>query len=130
MARKALQRKEKRAGRGARTGTSLVLLFAFSFAVMADPVSSVAHAIEAGLRALHGHLQYLLLTMGLVLAIISLVRLNYDQLIRRFPEGGGAVAATAAAFGGAWAVAPPGAPIVDFVPTIAITLAPAPPAGG
>ena len=31
-----------------------VLLIAFAFAVMADPVSSVAYAIEAALRALHG----------------------------------------------------------------------------
>ena len=35
-----------------------VLFFAFAFAVMADPVSSVAYAIEAALRALDGHLTY------------------------------------------------------------------------
>jgi len=100
-----------------------VLLFAFAFAVMADPVSSVAYAIEAGLRALHGDLQLLLVTMALVLGIISLVRLNYDQLIRRFPEGGGAVAATGAAFGEGWAFLPLGALVVDFVLTIAISVA-------
>src|SRR2546426_1048690 len=81
----------------------LALLGAFAFAVMADPVSSVAYAIEAALRALHGHLGLLLLTMGLVVGVISLVRLSYDQLIQRFPEGGGGVAATAAAFGEGWA---------------------------
>jgi len=91
--------------------------------VMADPVSSVAYAIEAGLRALHGRLSLLLLTMGLVLAIIGVVRLNYDQLIQRFPEGGGAVAATSVAFGEAWAFVPLGALIVDFVLTIAISAA-------
>src|SRR5437660_4983932 len=123
MARKALQRKEKRAGRGARTGTPSCCCSRSRSPSWPDPVSSVAYAIEAGLRALHGHLQYLLLTMGLVLAIISLVRLNYDQLIRRFPEGGGAVAATAVAFGEAWAFAPLGALIVDFVLTIAISVA-------
>ena len=31
-----------------------ILFFAFAFAVMADPVSSVAYAIEAALRALAG----------------------------------------------------------------------------
>jgi hypothetical protein len=103
-----------------RTG---VLLFAFAFAVMADPVSSVAYAIEAGLRALDGNLLLLVPTMLLVLAIISLVRLNYDQLIRRFPQGGGAVAATGAAFGEGWAFLPLGALIVDFVLTIAISVA-------
>jgi hypothetical protein len=51
------------------------------------------------------------------------VRLNYDQLIQRFPEGGGAVAATAVAFGEAWAFAPLGALIVDFVLTISISAA-------
>ena len=103
-----------------RTGA---LLFAFAFAVMADPVSSVAYAIEAGLRALEGNLVLLVPTMLLVLAIISLVRLNYDQLIRRFPQGGGAVAATGAAFGEGWAFLPLGALIVDFVLTIAISVA-------
>jgi hypothetical protein len=43
-----------------------MLFFAFAFAVMADPVSSVAYAIEAALRALNGHLELLLPTMGLV----------------------------------------------------------------
>lgn len=105
--------------RATRTG---VLLFAFAFAVMADPVSSVAYAIEAGLRALGGDLRLLVLTMALVLGIISIVRLNYDQLIRRFPDGGGAVAATGAAFGEGWAFLPLGALIVDFVLTIAISV--------
>jgi hypothetical protein len=100
-----------------------LLLFAFAFAVMADPVSSVAYAIEAALRALDGHLDLLLITMGTVLAIIWIVQVNYDQLIRRFPEGGGAVAATGMAFGEAWAFLPLGALIVDFVLTIAISVA-------
>ncbi len=116
-----------------RTGTSPprtrravrpgILLFAFAFAVMADPVSSVAYAIEAGLRALSGDLLLLVPTMLIVLGIISVVRLNYDQLIRRFPQGGGAVAATGAAFGEGWAFLPLGALIVDFVLTIAISVA-------
>lgn len=109
-----------RAKRTTRTGA---LLFAFAFAVMADPVSSVAYAIEAALRALEGNLGLLVATMALVLAIIYLVKVNYDQLIHRFPEGGGAVAATGAAFGEAWAFLPLGALIVDFVLTIAISVA-------
>jgi amino acid transporter len=113
----------KRHDRAVKATGWWALLLAFSFAVMADPASSVAYAIEAGLRALHGHLHLLLLTMGLVLGIISLVRLNYDQLIRRFPQGGGAVAATAVAFGEGWAFWPLGALVVDFVLTIAISAA-------
>ncbi len=101
----------------------LVLLIAFAFAVMADPVSSVAYAIEAALRALHGDLGLLMAAMGLVVAIIALVIVNYHQLVARFPEGGGAAAAAGKAFGEGWAFVPIGALIVDFVLTIAISVA-------
>jgi hypothetical protein len=46
----------------------VLLLIGFAFAVMADPVSSVAYTIEASLRALHGHLSLLLATQVIVLA--------------------------------------------------------------
>jgi amino acid transporter len=100
-----------------------ILLLAFAFAVMADPVSSVAYAIEAALRALHGNLGLLLPTMGLVVAIIALIITNYHQLVARFPQGGGAAAAAGKAFGEGWAFIPIGALIVDFVLTIAISVA-------
>jgi len=99
------------------------LLIAFAFAVMADPVSSVAYAIEAALRALHGDLALLLPTMALVVGLIALVIVNYHRLVARFPEGGGAAAAAGAAFGEGWAFLPIGALIVDFVLTIAISVA-------
>jgi hypothetical protein len=57
------------ADRSRRTTNRLILLLAFAFAVMADPVSSVAYAIEAALRALCGDLMLLLPTMALVVAI-------------------------------------------------------------
>ena len=101
----------------------VLLFFAFAFAVMADPVSSVAYAIEAALRALNGHLGLLLPTMGLVIGIIALVTLNYWQLVRRFPEGGGSPEAAGRAFGEAWAFLPIGALVVDFALTIAISIA-------
>jgi amino acid transporter len=100
-----------------------VLLVAFAFAVMADPVSSVAYAIEAALRALNGDLDLLLPTMGLVVGLIALVIVNYHQLVARYPQGGGAAAAAGEAFGEAWAFIPIGALIVDFVLTIAISSA-------
>jgi amino acid transporter len=111
-----------RRGRGAFQSRP-ALLVAFAFAVMADPVSSVAYAIEAALRALHGNLGLLLPTMALVVAIIALVITNYHQLVARFPEGGGAAAAAGKAFGEGWAFVPIGALIVDFVLTIAISVA-------
>ena len=46
------------------------LLAAFAFAVIADPVSSVAYAIEAALRAVNGDLALLLATMCLVVGLI------------------------------------------------------------
>jgi len=113
-----------RASRGGRLLHSRpVLLAAFAFAVMADPVSSVAYAIEAALRALHGDLGLLLPTMGLVVAVIALVITNYHQLVARFPDGGGAAAAAGTAFGEGWSFIPIGALIVDFVLTIAISVA-------
>ena len=99
-----------------------LLLLAFAFAVMADPVSSVAYAVEAALRALDGDLALLIPTMGLVVAIIALVVVNYQQLVARYPNGGGASAATGEAFGDAWAFIPIGALAVDFVLTIAISV--------
>ena len=76
-----------------------LLFFAFAFAVMADPVSSVAYAIEAALRALGGHLNLLLPTMGIVIGIIALITANYWQLVRAFPKGGGSPEAAGRAFG-------------------------------
>jgi hypothetical protein len=100
-----------------------VLLLAFAFAVMGDPVSSVAYAIEAALRALDGDLAILLPTVGVVLGIIALVSVNYHQLYGRFPEGGGDAAASGRAFGEAFAFVPLGSLIVDYALTIAISVA-------
>lgn len=99
------------------------LLFAFAFAVMADPVSSVAYAIEAALRALRADLVLLLPTMTVVIAIIALVTINYHQLVARYPQGGGAAAAVGEAFGEGWAFIPIGSLIVDFALTISISAA-------
>ena len=99
------------------------LFVAFAFAVMADPVSSVAYAIEAALRALDGRLDLLLPTMALVIGIIALVIVNYWFLVARFPRGGGDAAAAGQAFGDAWGFPPMGALIVDFALTIAISVA-------
>ena len=100
-----------------------VLLLAFAFAVMADPVSSVAYAIEAALRSLRGDLALLVPTMALVVGLIALVIVNYHELVARYPNGGGAAAAAGEAFGEGWAFVPIGALIVDFVLTIAISTA-------
>jgi hypothetical protein len=70
-----------------------LLLFGFALSVMADPVSSVAYAIEAALEALRRDMALLLPTMLLVLGVIALVVVNYHQLVARFPAGGGAAAA-------------------------------------
>ncbi len=110
-----------RAGRA--LNSPFVLLVAFAFAVMGDPVSSVAYAIEAPLRALHGDLSLLLPTMAVVIAVVTLVILNYHQLVGRFPKGGGAAAAAGSAFGEGWAFLPLGSLVVDFVLTIAISVA-------
>lgn len=101
----------------------VVLFVAFAFAIMADPVSSVAYTIEASLRALHGYLALLMATQIIVLAIIFLVDVNYWQLVGRFPMGGGSAEGAARAFGTGWVFVPIGALIVDFVLTITISVA-------
>ncbi len=90
---------------------------------MADPVSSVAYAIEAALRALGGHLNLLVPTMALVIGLIALITLNYWQLVKAFPEGGGSPEAAGRVFGEQWSFLPIGALVVDFALTIAISIA-------
>ncbi|GGU17887.1 amino acid permease [Streptomyces violascens] len=110
------------APRAGRVPRRSVLFFAFAFAVIADPVSSVAYAIEAALRALKGDLALLLPTMSLVVGLVVVVTANYWQLVRRFPKGGGAAAAAGRAFGPRWTFLPIGALVVDFVLTIGISI--------
>jgi amino acid transporter len=100
-----------------------ILFFAFAFAVIADPVSSVAYAIEAALRALDGRLDLLVPTMALVIGIIAVVTVNYWRLVGRFPAGGGDPEAVGRAFGTAFAFPAIGALVVDFALTIAISIA-------
>jgi hypothetical protein len=107
---------------GRLTGTG-ILFIAFAFTVMADPVSSIAYAIESALHHLEGDLDDLFLTMGLVIATIALIAATYHQLIRRFPEGGGGARSVGSAYGEAWAFIPLGALLLDFVITVAISCA-------
>jgi hypothetical protein len=101
----------------------LALFIGFAFTVMADPVSSVAYAIQAALGELDGDLADLFPTMALVIATVAVVAATYHQLIRRFPEGGGGARGIAAAFGDGWAFVPLGALLVDFTITVAISCA-------
>jgi len=88
---------------------------------MADPVSSVAYAIEAALRALDGDPASLVATMGVVVGIIVVVAATYHQLIGRFPSGAGGPKAVAVAFGDDWVFLPLGALLVDFTLTVAVS---------
>jgi Amino acid permease len=97
------------------------LFVAFAFTVMADPVSSVAYAIEAALRALDGDPASLVAAMAVIVGIIVVVSFTYHQLIGRFPQGGGGPEAVAAAFGEGWAFLPLGALLVDFTLTVAVS---------
>lgn len=99
------------------------LFVAFAFTVMADPVSSVAYAMEAALHELDGDLSHLVVTMTLVVVTIAVVAAGYHQLIGRFPDGGGGPEGLATAFGEGWAFLPVGALLVDFTLTIAVSCA-------
>jgi amino acid permease-like protein len=99
------------------------LFLAFAFTVMADPVSSVAYAIESALRSLDGDLSTLLPTMAAIIAIIAVISATYHELIGRFPTGGGGPEGVAHAFGEGWAFVPLGALLVDFTLTVAVSCA-------
>jgi hypothetical protein len=86
---------------------------------MADPVSSVAYAIEAALQCLDGDLASLLPTMTAIIAIIGVISATYHELIGRFPGGGGPEG-IARAFGEGWAFVSLGALLVDFTLTVAV----------
>ena len=101
----------------------VALTLAFAFTVMADPVSSVAYAIEAALRGLHGNLSSLLPAMAAVIAIIAVISATYHYLIGRFPNGGGGPEGVAHAFGEGWAFIPLGALLIDFTLTVAVSCA-------
>ena len=88
-----------------------------------NAIAYFAPSIEAALRALGDNLALLFPSMVLVVVVIALVTLNYHQLVARFPDGGGSAAAAGTAFGEAWAFLPIGALVVDFVLTIAISVA-------
>ena len=98
------------------------LVLAFAFTVMADPVSSVAYAIEAALRS-GRDLASLLPTMTAIIAIIGVISATYHELIGRFPGGGGGPEGIARAFGEGWAFVPLGALLVDFTLTVAVSCA-------
>jgi hypothetical protein len=98
------------------------LVLAFAFTVMADPVSSVAYAIEAALRSLDGDLASLVPTMTAIIAIIGVISATCHELIGRFPGGGGPEG-IARAFGVGWAFVSLGALLVDFTLTVAVSCA-------
>ena len=97
------------------------LVLAFAFTVMADPVSSVAYAIEAALRS-GRDLASLLPTMTAIIAIIGVISATYHELIGRFPGGGGPEGITRA-FSEGWAFVSLGALLVDFTLTVAVSCA-------
>lgn len=101
----------------------LPLFLAFAFTVMADPVSSVAYAVESALRGLDGDLASLVPTMAAIIAIIAIVSATYHELIGHFPSGGGGPEGAAKAFGEGWAFIPLGALLVDFTLTVAVSCA-------
>lgn len=107
----------------ARGRASLALAAAFALTVMADPVSSIAYAIEAALSGLDGDVGSVTLTMSFVVLVIVLIAVGYHKIIGRFPGGGGGAEAIAAAFGERFAFVAIGALVVDFTLTVAVSAA-------
>ena len=98
----------------------LHLFVAFAFTVMADPVSSVAYAIEAALRALDGEPESLVATMALVVATIAVISGTYSA-DRPLPARGRRAARSRRRSARAGRSVPLGALLVDFTLTVAIS---------
>ncbi len=61
--------------------------------------------------------------MAAIIAIIAVISATYDELIRRFPNGGGGPQGVVVAFSEGWAFIPLGALLVDFTLTEAVSCA-------
>ena len=113
-------------GKHAEEGHELGVLGGLA-ALSLDALSSVAYGPEAmmlvlvmaGTSALH-------LTVPLILvitAMLALLVVSYTQVIAAHPEGGGAYAVAKANLGRVWSLLAAGAVVVDYVLTVAVSLA-------
>ncbi|MFD6836924.1 APC family permease [Streptomyces diastaticus] len=92
-----------------------------------DPLSSVAYATQEMLLVLSvGGLTYLYLTpwiAAVVMLLLALVVVSYQQVVRAYPDGGGSYQVVTTNFGPSTGLAVGAALLVDYVLTVAVSVA-------
>ena len=96
-------------------------------ALSLDALSSVAYGPEAMITVLilagSGGLRYAIPLTLVITAMLVLLVISYTQVIAAHPEGGGAYAVAKANLGRRWALLAAASLVVDYVLTVAVSLA-------
>jgi amino acid transporter len=119
-------RHERRAGKHADAGHQLGVAGGLS-ALSLDALSSVAYGPEAMVLVLIGAgvgaLRFTLPLTLVIVGMLGLLVLSYSQVIRAYPDGGGAYAVAKANLGRWPSLLAAAAVVVDYVLTVAVSLA-------
>src|SRR3954471_21479656 len=101
---------------------SLVALLAW-VGLGADGLSSSAYGPDEAFRALGEH-AYLAVALALATALtVTIISVAYSQIIKHFPFGGGGYVVATELLGPRWGVVSGAALLVDYVLTIAVSIA-------
>ncbi len=96
-------------------------------ALSLDALSSVAYGPEAMITVLilagTGGLTYAVPLTLVITAMLALLVLSYTQVISAYPDGGGAYAVAKGELGRRWALLAAASLVVDYVLTVAVSLA-------
>ncbi len=119
-------RHERRVGKHADSGHQLGVIGGLS-ALSLDALSSVAYGPEAMVLVLIGAgvgaLRFTLPLTLVIIGMLGLLVLSYSQVIRAYPDGGGAYAVAKANLGRQPSLLAAAAVVVDYVLTVAVSLA-------
>jgi amino acid transporter len=116
----------RRAGKHSEEGHELGVLGGLA-ALSLDALSSVAYGPEAMVLVLitagTSALRFTLPLTGVIVAMLALLVLSYSQVIRAYPDGGGAYAVSKPNLGRWASLLAAAAVVVDYVLTVAVSLA-------
>ena len=113
-------------GERGETGHGLSLMGGLA-ALSLDALSSVAYGPEAMITVLilagTGGLSYAIPLTLVITAMLALLVISYTQVISAYPDGGGAYAVAKHDLGRFWALLAAASLVVDYVLTVAVSLA-------
>ncbi len=89
----------------------------------ADGISSSCYGPEEAFRTLGDHAYLAVVLAGLMIATVAIISIAYSRVIEHFPQGGGGYVVATALLGEKAGVVSGSALLVDYVLTIAISIA-------